>query len=127
MGLRTFPVRWDPSPAPPAEPVVTTVDRVLPWRRHSPPPTGEVAPLVALYRRKHPKAPTALISAAYERAESCHRGQGRQTGEPYITHPVAVATVVAELGLDDVSVAAALLHDAVEDTALSLAELDVEF
>ena len=53
-------------------------------------------------------------------AEQAHEGQLRKTGEPYITHPVAVATIVAELGLDARSVAAALLHDAVEDTGLTL-------
>jgi guanosine-3',5'-bis(diphosphate) 3'-pyrophosphohydrolase len=106
---------------------VATVDRVLPWRRHTAPPAVEVAPLVALYREHHPRASTALIALAYERALDAHRGQTRKSGEPYVTHPVAVAKIVADLGLDDFTVAAALLHDTVEDTRLSLAEVEAEF
>jgi GTP pyrophosphokinase len=106
---------------------LATVDRVLPWRRHSAPPSEEVAPLVALYRSRHPRASSALISRAYEHAAAAHRGQTRRSGDPYITHPVAVAKIVAELGLDDVTIAAALLHDAVEDTGMTLPEVAVEF
>jgi GTP pyrophosphokinase len=101
---------------------VATVDRVLPWRR-TPPPAEEVAPLLAIYRNRHPKGATALISRAYATAANAHTGQVRNSGEPYIEHPLAVASIVAELGLDDVSVAAALLHDAVEDTAVSIEEI----
>ena len=64
---------------------------------------------------------------AYEAAARAHEGQRRRTGEPYITHPVAVARVVADLGLDDTSIAAALLHDAVEDTGVQLVALSDEF
>jgi len=101
---------------------VATVDRVLPWRR-TPPPAEEIAPLLAVYRARHPKSPTSLISRAYATAANAHAGQLRNSGEPYIEHPLAVATIVAELGLDDVSIAAALLHDAVEDTAVSVQEI----
>jgi GTP pyrophosphokinase len=106
---------------------VATVDRVLPWRRHSAPPSEEVAPLVAAYRERHPRASTTLIARAYEQAAEAHRGQTRKSGEPYITHPVAVAKVVAELGLDDVTVSAALLHDAVEDTGMAVGDVEVAF
>jgi guanosine-3',5'-bis(diphosphate) 3'-pyrophosphohydrolase len=106
---------------------VATVDRVLPWRRHAAPPSEEVAPLVAAFRANHPRAATALITSAYELADTAHRGQTRKSGEPYVTHPVAVAKICAELGLDDVTVAAALLHDAVEDTGTSLEELEEQF
>ncbi|HYD10188.1 MAG TPA: bifunctional (p)ppGpp synthetase/guanosine-3',5'-bis(diphosphate) 3'-pyrophosphohydrolase [Acidimicrobiales bacterium] len=105
---------------------MATVDRVLPWRR-SPPPAEEVAPLLNVFRGRHPKSSTALISRAYATAANAHAGQLRNSGEPYIEHPLAVATIVAELGLDDVSVAAALLHDAVEDTAVSLQEINDVF
>ena len=105
---------------------MATVDRVLPWRR-TPPPAEEVAPLLAIYKGRHPKSPTALISRAYATAANAHAGQIRNSGEPYIEHPLAVASIVAELGLDDVSVAAALLHDAVEDTALSVEEIASTF
>ncbi len=106
---------------------MATVDRVLPWRRHSALPHEEVAPLVAAYRERHPRATTSTISKAYTVAAEAHQGQNRKSGEPYITHPVAVATIVAELGLDDITIAAALLHDAVEDTGLSLEDVDLEF
>ena len=68
-----------------------------------------------------------LVVEAGRVAETAHRDQLRQSGEPYITHPVAVATIVAELGLDARSVAAALLHDAVEDTGLKLEDVESEF
>jgi GTP diphosphokinase / guanosine-3',5'-bis(diphosphate) 3'-diphosphatase len=106
---------------------VATVDRVLPWRRHSAPPSEEVAPLVAAYREHHPKASTALISRAYELAAAAHRGQSRKSGEPYITHPVAVAKIVAQLGLDDITIAGALLHDAVEDTGMTVTDVETDF
>jgi GTP diphosphokinase / guanosine-3',5'-bis(diphosphate) 3'-diphosphatase len=106
---------------------VVTVDRVLPWRRNQQPPADEVAPLLNAYRTFHPKAPTALITRSYLEAADAHRGQNRNSGEPYIQHPLAVARIVADLGLDDVTVAAALLHDTVEDTDLSLAEVSSRF
>ena len=87
----------------------STVDRVLPWRRSERPPADEVAPLLAAYRSRHPKAPTARIARAYLTSAEAHRGQFRRSGEPYIQHPLAVARIVADLGLDDVTVAAALL------------------
>src|SRR5439155_24438928 len=59
--------------------------------------------------------------------EVAHREQFRKSGEAYIHHPLAVATVVAELGLDDVTVAAALLHDAVEDTGVTVDDLARDF
>ncbi|MFY9262924.1 MAG: bifunctional (p)ppGpp synthetase/guanosine-3',5'-bis(diphosphate) 3'-pyrophosphohydrolase [Arcanobacterium sp.] len=64
---------------------------------------------------------------AYEVAEMCHRGVTRKSGEPYITHPVAVATILAELGMDEDTLVAALLHDTVEDTDYTLAQLEKEF
>ncbi|HMG43597.1 MAG TPA: bifunctional (p)ppGpp synthetase/guanosine-3',5'-bis(diphosphate) 3'-pyrophosphohydrolase [Acidimicrobiales bacterium] len=104
-----------------------TVDRVLPWRRNQQPPADEVAPLLSSFRHRHPKAPTALITRAYLRAADAHRGQARSSGEAYIQHPLAVARIVAELGLDDVTVAAALLHDTVEDTGMTLDEVSLRF
>jgi guanosine-3',5'-bis(diphosphate) 3'-pyrophosphohydrolase len=105
---------------------MATVDRVLPWRRGAV-PAEEIAPLLAAFRARHPKASTALISRAYAEAANAHAGQLRNSGEPYIEHPLSVAMIVAELGLDDVTIAAALLHDAVEDTALSIEELRSSF
>lgn len=104
----------------------TSVDRVLPWRRQVAPSGGPLVPALSALRVRYPKADVGLVRRAYQTAERAHAGQLRLSGEAYITHPLAVATVVAELGLDEVSVAAALLHDAVEDTALSLEEVEGE-
>jgi GTP diphosphokinase / guanosine-3',5'-bis(diphosphate) 3'-diphosphatase len=100
-----------------------TVDRVLPWRRQAPIATVTLAPVLTSYKARHPKASTALITRAFEVASQAHQHQNRSSGEAYINHPVAVAHIVAEIGLDDISLAAALLHDAVEDTQLTLADV----
>ncbi len=104
-----------------------TADRVLPWRRSSQTVPDDVRELVNLYRSKHPKADTSLLTRAYAAAAEAHDGQVRRSGDPYIVHPLAVATILAELGLDDVTLAAALLHDAVEDTAISLDDVTRDF
>ena len=105
-----------------------TRDRVLPWRRHHEAATpAELTPLLASYRSHHPKAPVATINRAYQAAAEAHRSQLRNSGESYINHPLAVARIVADIGLDEISVAAALLHDAVEDTEITLAEVNSEF
>lgn len=106
---------------------MSTVSRVLPWRRSSAPASVELAPLLASFRSHHPKTSPAMISQAYELAASAHTGQTRRTGEPYIHHPLSVAQIVADFGLDDVTIASALLHDAVEDTGVDLEELAERF
>ena len=83
--------------------------------------------MLAAYRERHPKGDSSLIAKAYETAEKAHDGQFRRSGEAFISHPVAVATVLAGLGMDDVTLAAALLHDSVEDTAVSLEEIEAGF
>ncbi|MEO5778699.1 MAG: bifunctional (p)ppGpp synthetase/guanosine-3',5'-bis(diphosphate) 3'-pyrophosphohydrolase [Arthrobacter oryzae] len=84
-------------------------------------------PLLRTVRVNNPKEDFDLIQRAFVVAERCHRGQKRKSGDPYITHPVAVATILAELGLSGTTLAAALLHDTVEDTAYSLEDLKAEF
>ena len=69
----------------------------------------------------------AVIEKAFETASQRHRGQKRQSGEPYIIHPVSVAKIVLDYGMDYQSVAAAMLHDTVEDTDLTLDEVKKEF
>jgi len=101
-------------------------DRVLPWRRQVAPAT-DLAPLLEVFRRRDPRADTSLIRRGYEVAEQAHRDQVRRSGEAYIHHPIAVATIVAEFIRDDVTVAAALLHDAVEDTRVTIEEIRDEF
>lgn len=105
-----------------------TVDRVLPWRRHQSSLSAvELAPLLAAYRRRHPKAPVSTINRAYQVAAEAHHSQRRSSGESYINHPLAVAQIVADIGLDEVSVTAALLHDAVEDTEITLRDVERDF
>jgi GTP pyrophosphokinase len=78
-------------------------------------------------RLHHPKSDLALIERAYATAERAHEGQKRRSGEPYITHPVAVAQILAELGIGTKTLAAALLHDTVEDTDYTLDMLRRDF
>ncbi|MEK7426761.1 MAG: bifunctional (p)ppGpp synthetase/guanosine-3',5'-bis(diphosphate) 3'-pyrophosphohydrolase [Actinomycetota bacterium] len=106
---------------------MATVDRVLPWRRHQHATADELTPLLAAYRKRRPKASVAVISRAYETACEAHRHQLRSSGESYINHPLAVARIVADIGLDEISLVAALLHDAVEDTEISLADVEAGF
>ncbi|MBT2229700.1 bifunctional (p)ppGpp synthetase/guanosine-3',5'-bis(diphosphate) 3'-pyrophosphohydrolase [Nonomuraea sp. NEAU-A123] len=84
-------------------------------------------PLFRTVRATHPKADLRLIEHAYDVAAYHHRDQKRKSGDPYITHPLAVATILAELGTDDETLCAALLHDTVEDTAYGLEELRGDF
>nr|WP_307856752.1 RelA/SpoT family protein [Mycolicibacter acidiphilus] len=84
-------------------------------------------PLVAVHRQFYPKANLAPLQRAYEVAEQRHSTQVRHSGDPYITHPLAVATILAELGMDTTTLVAALLHDTVEDTGYTLPALTAEF
>jgi GTP pyrophosphokinase len=84
-------------------------------------------PLIKTVRATHPKADVRLIERAYESAAHSHRDQKRRSGDPYITHPLAVATILAELGMNTETICAALLHDTVEDTPYTLTELRGEF
>ncbi|MGH9123129.1 MAG: RelA/SpoT family protein, partial [Acidimicrobiales bacterium] len=100
--------------------------RVLPWRRQAP-PAELLAPVLLAYKDRHPKQDPAMIVQAYDLAAAAHDGQYRKSGEAYITHPVSVATILAGLSLDDITIAAALLHDAVEDTGVSLEDIETQF
>ncbi|MEU2349977.1 bifunctional (p)ppGpp synthetase/guanosine-3',5'-bis(diphosphate) 3'-pyrophosphohydrolase [Modestobacter sp. NPDC049651] len=84
-------------------------------------------PLAALHRQNHPKADLALLQRAYDLAEEAHAPQKRKSGDPYITHPLAVATVLAGLGMDTTTLVAALLHDTVEDTGVTLETITADF
>ena len=78
-------------------------------------------------RAVHPKADLKVIERAYEVAEEKHRGQLRRSGEPYITHPLAVTQILADLGMTPPTLCAGLLHDTVEDTDYSLDQLRADF
>ena len=84
-------------------------------------------PLIKTVRATHPKADIRLVERAYESAAYWHRDQKRRSGDPYITHPLAVATILAELGVTTETICAALLHDTVEDTPYTLTQLRAEF
>ncbi|MEU2914199.1 GTP pyrophosphokinase [Streptomyces massasporeus] len=87
-------------------------------------------PLLRIVRSNDPKIETATlrqIESAYQVAERWHRGQKRKSGDPYITHPLAVTTILAELGMDPATLMAGLLHDTVEDTEYGLDDLRRDF
>ncbi|WP_431281263.1 RelA/SpoT family protein [Humitalea sp. 24SJ18S-53] len=87
-------------------------------------PGADLAATVAAY---DPRADRALIEAAYDFAAAAHAKQTRENGDPYITHPLAVARILAGYRLDTASILTALLHDTVEDTSVTLAELERRF
>ncbi|MER5397135.1 RelA/SpoT family protein [Streptomyces sp. NPDC002599] len=87
-------------------------------------------PLLRIVRSNDPKIETSTlrqIEKAYQVAERWHRGQKRKSGDPYITHPLAVTTILAELGMDPATLMAGLLHDTVEDTEYGLDTLRRDF
>jgi GTP pyrophosphokinase len=98
---------------------------VAPQRQSAVKPVLE--PLLAVHRAAHPKVDARLLQRGYDLAEERHRGQLRKSGDPYITHPLAVATILADLGMDTTTLVAALLHDTVEDTGLTIENLSGQF
>ncbi len=96
-----------------------------PSRPGATPPVLE--PLLRTIRTSHPKADTRQVVRAYELAEELHGDQRRRSGDLYITHPLAVTTILAELGMDTTTLVAALLHDTVEDTPYTLEDVQAEF
>ena len=84
-------------------------------------------PLARTIRANDPKADLKVVQRAYETAEQAHGDQLRKSGDPYITHPLAVATILAELGMDTTTLVAALLHDTVEDTPYTLETVEADF
>ncbi|MFG2628848.1 RelA/SpoT family protein [Streptomyces sp. NPDC048473] len=79
------------------------------------------------HRAHHPDADLSILHRAYVLAESSHRGQMRKSGEPYITHPLAVTLILAELGAETTTLTASLLHDTVEDTEVTLDQVREQF
>ncbi|PYC76946.1 bifunctional (p)ppGpp synthetase/guanosine-3',5'-bis(diphosphate) 3'-pyrophosphohydrolase [Streptomyces tateyamensis] len=92
-----------------------------------PPVPDAIEPIVQVHRRHHPQADLALLGRAYRLAEASHRGQKRKSGEPYITHPLAVTLILAQLGAETTTLVAALLHDTVEDTEVTLDQVAADF
>jgi guanosine-3',5'-bis(diphosphate) 3'-pyrophosphohydrolase len=111
-------------PQPPSPPQASRgVKAVLKKVRAPKAPTG-IDELLRQVKSKRPKANIKLIEHAYQVAHKAHAGQFRRSGDPFISHPVAVASILAEIGLDEATITAALLHDAVEDTELTLKEVE---
>ena len=86
-----------------------------------------ITPVVQRLRDANKNLDTSVVERAFVTAEAAHRGQLRKSGDPYITHPVAVAEILVEFGLDAATIAAALLHDTVEDTSYSSEKLRAEY
>ncbi|MPZ69847.1 MAG: RelA/SpoT family protein [Actinobacteria bacterium] len=108
----------------PARGVKGVIQRVRPARSSTSPLLDKILKEV---RSRRPKADLKILERAFELADHWHAGQLRKSGDPFITHPLGVALVLAQLGMDEATVAAALLHDAVEDTDLTLAEVEEAF
>jgi guanosine-3',5'-bis(diphosphate) 3'-pyrophosphohydrolase len=111
----------------PAEGTATTGDEYVAGSSLPPAEAALLVPVILAFLRRHPGDDTSLIVRAAETATVAHAGQLRRSGEPYVTHPIAVAGIVADLGLDSQTVAAALLHDAVEDTGVTTEMIDRDF
>ena len=86
-----------------------------------------VQPLLATVATAHPKADLSAIVRAYHVADEMHAGQMRRSGDPFITHPLAVAQILADMGMDPTTIVGALLHDAVEDTDASIDDIRASF
>ncbi|HKE64362.1 MAG TPA: RelA/SpoT family protein [Micromonosporaceae bacterium] len=114
-------------------PVVPTGRRVrarlarfnAPWQ--SPQISEVLEPLIAQHRVSHPRADTRALQRSFEVADHWHSGQYRKSGDPYITHPLAVAGILANLGMDTTTLVAALLHDTIEDTSYTLDAMREDF
>jgi GTP pyrophosphokinase len=96
-------------------------------RRAEQPSEPLLSPLLKKVKSYNPKADLKELEAAYRAAEAAHEGQQRLSGESYIEHPVAVAQILADLRLDTTTLEAALLHDTVEDTPITLGWIEEEF
>lgn len=97
------------------------------FTRANPHYNSELSEVQRIVRFNHPRVDISVIERSFRKAELAHQGQLRKSGEPYITHPLAVARILAELGIGPATIAAALLHDTVEDTSYSLEQLRADF
>ena len=89
--------------------------------------SATLADVLDAFRAHYPGGDVELLRRAHDTAAQAHQGQVRKTGDPYITHPIAVAHMLAQYGLDADTIAAAFLHDTIEDTPLTLAQLEQDF
>lgn len=103
------------------------VERVEPWKRGVESVESSLDALTAVHSEHHPDEDPSPIVRAFEWAHQAHDGQTRKSGEPYIQHPVEVAAIVAQQGLGANAIAAAIMHDSVEDTEMTLDEIEQSF
>ncbi len=123
LGPSGAPTQRDPSGSEGG--LTSRLRAILPWPSGS---SGDpLADLVRAHRQIHSHSDVAAVRRAYATAERMHWGQKRKSGEDYITHPLAVAQILAELGMDTTTLVAALLHDTVEDTEYTLPRLQEDF
>ena len=99
------------------------IAKITGWKSENP----ELDQLLKTLKKFHAKDNIELVNKAYVVAKKQHEGQKRRSGLDYITHPLAVATILAELGMSSETLAAALLHDTVEDTGYSIEKLEADF
>ena len=102
-------------------------DRDNPKKTDFIPPEVLYAELIEKVKKYHPSADVSKIEKAFNIANGAHEGQLRKSGEPYIIHPICVATILADLELDKETIVSGLLHDVVEDTVMTLDEIAAEF
>jgi len=111
----------------PEQPRLRMRQRIARWTAPKAPQHAVLEPLFNVIKQNHPKADLALLERAYRTAEQYHAGQTRKSGDAYITHPLAVTTILAELGMTEPTLCAALLHDTVEDTPYTMEQLTADF
>src|SRR5665647_3263541 len=117
-----------PTRAPLPGPVVPAAQTVeKPTQSKKPPQMMRQYDLIERVRRYNPNTNEALLNRAYVYAMKAHGEQRRASGDPYFSHPIEVAAILTDLKLDDSTIAAALLHDTIEDTAATRAEIDSLF
>ena len=102
-------------------------DRDNPHKKDFIPPEILYAELIEKVKKYHPSDDVSLIEKAFNIANVAHEGQLRKSGEPYIIHPICVATILADLELDKETIVSGLLHDVVEDTIMTLEEISEQF
>ncbi|GCD88808.1 GTP pyrophosphokinase [Nocardioides sp. LS1] len=126
---RTAPQQQqEPERAPEPPPATRSVRaRLARMGSRNQPGNPVLEPLFRAVKANHPKADLALLERAYLMAEKMHGSQMRKSGDPYITHPLAVTTILADIGMTEPTLVASLLHDTVEDTPYTLEEVRRDF
>src|SRR5439155_10597762 len=103
------------------------LEKAVKHKKSSPPPMMRQYDLIERVKRYNPRPSEALLNRAYVYAMRAHGEQTRASGDPYYSHPLEVAGILTDLKLDDATIAAALMHDTIEDTAATRAEIDQMF